>query len=74
MNGRFTLSQLPPATPDGDILVLATQDHESRKLDLKTAVQKWATEAVAVAVVRCAHCGQWGARFCECRKCGAPIE
>ena len=28
----------------------------------------------AVAVITCKHCGQWGARFCECRKCGAPIE
>jgi len=28
----------------------------------------------AVAVIRCKHCGQWGARFCECVKCGAPIE
>ncbi len=26
------------------------------------------------AVIRCSSCGQWGARFCECRKCGAPIE
>ena len=25
-------------------------------------------------VIKCKHCGQWGARFCECRKCGAPIE
>ena len=25
-------------------------------------------------VIKCGHCGQWGARFCECRKCGAPIE
>lgn len=28
----------------------------------------------AIAVVKCKHCGQWGARFCECKKCGAPIE
>ena len=28
----------------------------------------------AVAVITCKHCGQWGARYCECRKCGAPIE
>ena len=27
-----------------------------------------------VAVITCKHCGQWGARFCECKKCGAPIE
>lgn len=24
--------------------------------------------------VRCQYCGQWGARKCECNKCGAPIE
>jgi hypothetical protein len=29
---------------------------------------------MGVAVIRCKHCGQWGARFCECRKCGGPIE
>lgn len=29
---------------------------------------------MGVAVIKCKHCGQWGARFCECRKCGAPIE
>ena len=28
----------------------------------------------AVAVIHCKHCGQWGARYCECIKCGAPIE
>ena len=28
----------------------------------------------AIAIITCKHCGQWGARFCECRKCGAPIE
>jgi len=26
------------------------------------------------AVITCRHCGQWGARMCECRYCGAPIE
>lgn len=25
-------------------------------------------------VVKCVACGQWGARFCECRYCGHPIE
>ena len=28
----------------------------------------------AVAVVKCAWCGQWGARFCECKHCGMPID
>ena len=26
------------------------------------------------AVVACQHCGQWGARYCSCRNCGAPID
>lgn len=25
------------------------------------------------AVVVCEHCGQFGARFCACRQCGAPV-
>ena len=28
----------------------------------------------AVAVVQCAHCGQWAARYCVCKHCGAPVE
>jgi len=26
------------------------------------------------AIVKCKHCGQWGARRCECKKCGAAID
>lgn len=25
-------------------------------------------------VMACQHCGQWGARFCPCRHCGAPVD
>ena len=25
-------------------------------------------------LVKCSHCGQWGAVYCECVKCGAPID
>lgn len=25
-------------------------------------------------IVKCQHCGQWGARKTECKKCGAPID
>jgi hypothetical protein len=25
-------------------------------------------------VIKCHHCGQWGARKCACKSCGAPIE
>lgn len=24
-------------------------------------------------IIKCAHCGQWGARHCACRFCGAPV-
>lgn len=29
---------------------------------------------VAKAIVPCAHCGQWAARFGVCKHCGAPIN
>lgn len=25
-------------------------------------------------ITKCQHCGQWGAVFCACPKCGAPID
>lgn len=24
-------------------------------------------------IVKCVHCGQWGAKYCACRYCGAPV-
>jgi hypothetical protein len=26
------------------------------------------------AVVKCQHCGQWAARYCACKHCGAPVD
>lgn len=26
------------------------------------------------AVVKCQHCGQWAARFCACKQCGASVD
>lgn len=25
-------------------------------------------------LVKCRHCGQWGAAYCACLQCGAPID
>lgn len=25
-------------------------------------------------LTKCQHCGQWGAVYCACIKCGAPID
>lgn len=25
-------------------------------------------------LIKCRHCGQWGAAYCACRYCGAPID
>jgi hypothetical protein len=25
-------------------------------------------------LTKCQHCGQWGAAYCACIKCGAPID
>ena len=24
-------------------------------------------------IIKCQHCGQWGAKKCACKHCGAPI-
>lgn len=26
------------------------------------------------AIIKCGYCGSWGAIYCNCHKCGAPIE
>jgi len=31
-------------------------------------------KVAAIASVKCGHCGQWGARKCACKSCGAPID
>jgi len=35
--------------------------------------QAAAVDANFKAVIICQYCGQWGARGCACRHCGAPI-
>jgi hypothetical protein len=25
-------------------------------------------------IVKCSHCGQWGAAMCACKYCGSPID
>jgi hypothetical protein len=24
-------------------------------------------------IIKCKYCGQWGAKYCACRYCGAPV-
>ena len=26
------------------------------------------------SIIKCRHCGQWGARKCDCKYCGAAID
>ena len=55
------------------IQTTAEMDLEAIK---KAVIQKLVQEnlAPAVAVIKCSWCGQWGARFCECKHCGQPID
>lgn len=54
-----------PLPQMGDVLttdgIMAIVRHEMEK-------------GVAKAVVKCQHCGMWAARYCACRKCGAPVD
>lgn len=36
--------------------------------------EKWDELFPGNAIVKCGHCGQWGARKTACKYCGAPID
>jgi hypothetical protein len=36
--------------------------------------EKWGELFPGNSIIKCRHCGQWGARKCACKYCGAPIE
>jgi hypothetical protein len=44
-------------------------------MDFRGAVGKDFSEYVSPrkVIIRCSHCGQWGAVKCACKHCGAPM-
>jgi hypothetical protein len=77
MDRMRRISELPTIDITSDTELVASSGGETGRVSYKSIgefVREELTRSVAVAVIRCIHCGQWGARFCECRKCGAPIE
>lgn len=38
------------------------------------AVETWIEYFPEKAIVKCKHCGQYGARYTACVHCGAPID
>jgi hypothetical protein len=58
----------------GEIIFPYQNGGITSKINFKQLADRLAEYNIGKAVIRCRHCGQWGARFCECKKCGAPIE
>ena len=73
---NIRISDLPDATASATLngSIMISSDNQSSKFSLKDLVRMVQDKAVAIAVIRCKWCGQWGARYCECKRCGAPIE
>jgi hypothetical protein len=36
--------------------------------------ENWKDTFPGNVIVKCAYCGQWGARHCACKRCGAAID
>ena len=56
--------------------VLAVGDSMTARLPITSIVDVVRCELgyVEKPLVKCRHCGQWGAVYCACRYCGAPID
>ena len=63
------------SSSDTDVTFPALSNGENTRFSLSGIIDAIRDEfAPGKAVITCKWCGQWGARFCECTKCGAPIE
>lgn len=47
---------------------------DSASFDEITAAVKKSLGFLEKPLTKCIHCGQWGAAYCACRHCGAPID
>ena len=72
----FTKSQTLAASHYSQINTAGQWQDLTTSADLEESIIKKLREIYepAKAVIKCSSCGQWGARYCECVKCGAPIE
>lgn len=73
---------------DGDAYALsvnaATSDvgyvsydyRQSAAVDIDAIAQavKKSLGFVEKPLTKCPHCGQWGAAYCQCKHCGAPMD
>ena len=75
MNGR-QISDLPSLRPHGDTVFLAENMRASGTVTLGSIVEAIKKDMgfLTKPLTKCQHCGQWGAVYCECVKCGAPID
>jgi hypothetical protein len=71
-----TIDELPPAT-DGDNLSFAARNGTNAakvSMDSLVGMVKRSLGYLEKPLVKCIHCGQWGAAYCACCHCGAPID
>lgn len=77
----MTIEELPTldVTAYGDkdrVFIPAAGDGYSSKLSVSDLIEsvKQSLGYLEKPLVKCKHCGQWGAAYCACRHCGAPID
>jgi hypothetical protein len=70
------LSDLPAVTPDNETVFMASTNRSSAKVSMESIVEgvKKSLGYLEKPLIKCSHCGQWGAAYCACRYCGAPID
>ena len=72
------ISELPDATNSNgaSIPIIDMSSGTNLKLSFTKLLEDLKKELGVVdnPMRLCGHCGQWGALYCACRYCGAPIK
>lgn len=75
MPKSMKISDLPIASQNGEISVAASENKSVRvTINGIADMVKRSLGYLEKPLVKCKHCGQWGAVYCACRYCGAPID
>lgn len=71
------ISSLPIVTENlSDTKIVGSNGGSTVSISLDTVAEqvKKMLGYLEKPLIKCSHCGQWGAAYCACRTCGAPID
>ena len=74
--GYTTIADLSEHAFDRHMNLLSEVSGSSHRITIGSIVDATKAELgyIKNPLTKCQHCGQWGAVYCACIKCGAPID